>query len=321
MKESRIVIDTDPGVDDAIAILMALACPKFEIVGLTTVGGNVPLARGTRNALALLEYAGREDIPVAAGAARPYRGRFRHSYRFHTPTGIGRRLPDPKTRPVDIGAVEFLAGALDHAPGGLTIIALGPLTNLALLLDQYPESLERLNSLVVMGGAVDVPGNTTASAEFNIHSDANAANLVLSRVSPITLIELGACRQAAITREDAGTLQSNDRLGRLALQILANWFGRDEGRQRFEFYDPLTVAAAINPEVITVRKTGLRVELEDPELFGATLPHDGNPEVAVSGEVDSARFFGLLEELLGLRKRDPDQAGPGPPRICRKSGS
>lgn len=305
MKESRIVIDTDPGVDDAIAILMALACPAFETVGLTTVGGNVPLARGTRNALALLEYAGREDIPVAAGAARPYRGRFRHSYRFHTPTGIGRRLPDPKTRPVDIGAVEFLAGALDHAPCGLTIIALGPLTNLALLLERYPESLKRLNSLVVMGGAVDVPGNTTASAEFNIHSDANAANLVLSRVSPITLVELGACRQAAITREDAETLRSNDRLGRLALQILANWFGRDQGRQRFEFYDPLTVAAAINPEVMTVRKTGLRVELEDPGLFGATLPHDGNPEVTVSGQVDTARFFGLLEELLALRKRNP----------------
>ena len=305
MQESRIVIDTDPGVDDAIAILMALACPSFEIVGLTTVGGNVPLARGTRNALALLEYAGREDIPVAAGAARPYRGRFRYSYRFHTPTGIGRRLPDPKTRPVDTGAVEFLAGALDHAPGGLTIIALGPLTNLALLLEQYPESLERLNSLVVMGGAVDVPGNTTSSAEFNIHSDAYAANLVLSHVSPITLVELGACRQAAINREDAGTLQSSGRLGRLAAQILANWFARDEGRRRFEFYDPLTVAAAIDPEVMTIRKTGLRVELEGPESFGATLPYDGNPEVTVSREVDTVRFFGLLEELLGLRRGSP----------------
>ena len=301
MQKSRIIIDTDPGVDDAIAILMALACPSFEIVGLTTVGGNVPLARGTRNALALLEYAGREDIPVAAGSARPYRGRFRYSYRFHTPTGIGRRLPDPKTRPVDIGAVEFLAGALDHAPGGLTIIALGPLTNLALLLERRPESLERLNSLVVMGGAVDVPGNATASAEFNIHSDAYAANLVLSRVSSITLVELGACRQAAITREDAGTLRSNDRLGRLALQILANWFARDEGRRRFEFYDPLTVAAAIDPEVMTVRKTGLRVELEASELFGATLAHEGNPEVAVSSEVDTARFFGLLARFLELR--------------------
>ena len=306
MKESRIVIDTDPGVDDAIAILMALACPTFEIVGLTAVGGNVPLARGTRNALALLEYAGREDIPVAAGAARPYRGRFRHSYRFHTPTGIGRRLPDPKTRPVDIDAVEFLAGALDHAPGGLTIIALGPLTNLALLLEQHPESLERLNSLVVMGGAVDAPGNTTARAEFNIHSDAYAANLVLSRVSPITLVELGACRQAAITREDAGTLRSNDRLGRLALQILANWFRRDEGRQRFEFYDPLTVAAAIDPQITTTHLTGLRVELETPELFGATLPHGENPEVAVSRQVDTARFFGLLGKLLGLRKQNSD---------------
>ena len=305
MQESRIVIDTDPGVDDAIAILMALACPTFEIAGLTTVGGNVSLARGTRNALALLEYAGREDIPVAAGAARPCRGRFRHSYRFHTPTGIGRRLPKPKTQPVEAGAVEFLAGALDHAPGGLTIIALGPLTNLALLLEQYPESLERLKSLVVMGGAVDVPGNTTASAEFNIHSDAYAANLVLSRVSPITLVELGACRQAAITREDAGILQSSGRLGRLAFQILANWFARDGGRQRFEFYDPLTVAAAIDPEVMTTRRMGLRVGLEDAELFGATLADDGNPEVAVSCEVDTVRFFGLLEELLGLRRGNP----------------
>ena len=304
MQEHRVVIDTDPGVDDAIAILMALACPSFEIVGLTTVGGNVPLARGTRNGLALLEYAGREDIPVAAGAARPYRGSFRYSYRFHTPNGIGRRLPNPKTRPVEIGAVEFLAGALDHAPSGLTVIALGPLTNLALLLDRYPESLERLNSLVVMGGAVEVPGNTTANAEFNIHSDAYAANLVLSRMSPTTLVELGACRQAAITREDIGNLRSSGRLGRLAAQILANWFARDEGRQRFEFYDPLTVAAAIDPAVITVRKTGLRVELEDPELFGATLPDYGNPEAAVSHQVDTERFFGLLAETLGLRVQD-----------------
>ena len=298
---SRIIIDTDPGVDDAIAVLMALACPDIDLVGLTTVGGNVPLASGTRNALALLEYAGRVDVPVTPGAARPYRGEYRYSYNFHSKNGLGLRLPNPETRPLVGEAADFLAGSLSADPDGTTIIALGPLTNVAMLLERYPASLNRLNSLVVMGGAVDVPGNVTNAAEFNIWSDPYAANLVLSRVSPITLVDLGACRQTFISRENAGGIKTTHRLGKLASQILANWFARDSTRQRFEFYDPLTLAAALVPDVMTTRQAGLRVEWQDEELLGATLPENGNPPVAVSQQVDTERFFALLKDLLDLR--------------------
>ena len=301
MEKTRVIIDTDPGVDDAIAILMALACPSIDLEGLTAVGGNVPLARGTRNALALLEYAGRGDVPVAAGAARPYRGRYRYSYGFHSRNGLGRRLPNPVTLPVTAGASDFLAESLMASPNGLTIIALGPLTNLATLLERHPGSLEKLESLVIMGGAVDVPGNVTGNAEFNIWSDPYAADLVVSGVPRITLVDLGACRQVSINREDAGRVKTTHRLGRLASQILTNWFARDPSRERFEFYDPLTVAAALDPQVMTTRKMGLRVEWEDEELLGATLPEGNNPPVSVSEQVDSGRFFHLLEELLGLQ--------------------
>ena len=146
-----IIIDTDPGMDDAITILMALAWPGLELAGITTVGGNVPVSRGTRNALALLEYAGRQGVPVARGAARPCRGRFGYSYQFHGRSGIARRLPEPKTRPVHVSATEFLATKLQESPGQITLVALGPLTNLANLLDLHPAALGLAASLVVRG--------------------------------------------------------------------------------------------------------------------------------------------------------------------------
>ena len=133
-----LVIDTDPGVDDAVAILMALAAPGVDLLGLTAVGGNVPLARATRNALALLQAAGRSDVPVAKGAAKPLRGRFRPSVAFHGPGGLSVRLPNPAARPVADHAVEFMAGQLAARPGEITIVALGPLTNLARMLRRHP---------------------------------------------------------------------------------------------------------------------------------------------------------------------------------------
>ena len=264
----------------------------------------MPLARGTRNALALLEYAGRTEIPVSRGAARPRRGRFRYSYGFHSRNGLGRRLPNPTTQPAAMGAVEFLAQSLDDSPGGLTIIALGPLTNIALLLERRPASLERLKSLVIMGGAVGVPGNVTGAAEFNIHSDPYAANAVLSQVSPR---HSGGTGRLPPGVDDAG----GRRPGWPPPTVWAGWRPRfsptgspaTPTAGRFEFYDPLTVAAVMAPEVMTVRRMGLRVELEDEALVGATLPEEGNPPASVSGQVDGGRFFRLLEETLDFRMK------------------
>jgi purine nucleosidase len=200
---ARLIIDTDPGVDDAIAILMALACPDVEVLGLTTVGGNVALSRATRNSLALLEYAGRTEVPVLRGAARPLRGRFYYSHHFHQASGLTRRLPRPRSTASPETAVDFLADQLRRYPGRVTLAALGPLTNLARLLRRDPVALCQAASLVVMGGAVNVPGNVTPHAEFNFSSDPLAAREVLACGVPLTLVDLGACRRVFITREGA----------------------------------------------------------------------------------------------------------------------
>ena len=282
---------------------MALACPSVDLLGLTTVGGNVTLARGTRNALALLEYAGRPEIPVARGAARPIRGRYPYAYRFHGPGGLSRRLPEPRGRPVETGAADFLAAELKSCPGQITLVALGPLTNLAHLLRQHPGALEQAASLVVMGGAVNVAGNVTSNAEFNFYSDPMAAHLVLSSGVPLTLVDLGAARQVTVTRDELGRWRTPSRLGRLAVQLLGNWFRRDPLRERFEFYDPLALAVALDPRLATCKQSTLTVEIADPARSGETRVIAANGPVAVAGQVDGPSFFEFLGELFDLSYR------------------
>jgi len=296
----RLIIDTDPGVDDAVAILMALASPDVEIVGLTTVGGNVSLARSTRNALALLQAAGRRDVPVAKGATRPLRGRYTHSHQFHGPGGLSSRLPEPTAEPVAEGAVQFLHDQLTRQPGETVLVALGPLTNLANLLRERPIALEQAKNIVVMGGAVNTHGNVTPRAEFNFYNDPVAAEIVLSSQLPITLVDLAACRQVGINREQALGLRSDHPLGRLVLDLLQGWFQRDPSRQRFEFYDPLALAIALEPAIATVVKVDLDVGLEENESRGETSETGGPGEITLPKEVNVRRFFGLLESLLEL---------------------
>jgi len=197
-KTIPVIVDTDPGVDDAVAILMLLADPMCEFVGITTTAGNVPLSRSTRNTLALLEYAGRLDIPVCRGAARPIRGRYAYARHVHSAAGLTRRLPDPSTRPSETGAIPFLERTLMDADSPVTIIALGPLTNLARLWRRNPSALRSADRIVVMGGAVNSEGNATAHAEFNFYSDPTAARIIFESGLPLTLIDLAACRQVSI---------------------------------------------------------------------------------------------------------------------------
>ena len=296
----KVIIDTDPGVDDAIAILMALAWPGVEVLGLTTVGGNVPLARATRNSLALLEYAGRTDIPVASGSARPISSSFGYAYAVHGVSGLTRRLPRPKTTPVDMNAVDFLAARLRGLPGQITLIALGPLTNLAWLTLRHPGVLEQTAHLVVMGGAVNTPGNVTPYAEFNFYSDPEAAGMVLSSGVPVTLVDLAVCRRVGIDRQGAEGLATRTRLGRLAAQLLANWFRRDPQRDQFEFYDPLALAVALEPSLASTYQAAIRVEVTDPDRRGESLVTGLGGPVEVAQQVDKQRFFDLMEQTLGF---------------------
>ena len=296
----KMIIDTDPGVDDAVAILMALAAPEVEVLALTTVGGNVPLARTTRNALALLQAVGRSDIPVARGASKPMRGWYTYAPQFHGPGGLSLRLPEPVVGTVAEGAVELLHDQLTRQPGEVVLVALGPLTNVARLLWERPTALEQARNIVVMGGALNAPGNVTPKAEFNIYSDPAAAEIVFSSGLPVTVVDLAACRQAGINREQALGLRSEHSIGRLAVDMLQEWFNKDSSRERFEFYDPLAMAIALEPAIATVTKVDLDVGLEENESWGETSETGGPGEITLAQDVDTARFFGLLEGLLEL---------------------
>ena len=299
--QRKVIIDTDPGVDDAIAILMALAWPRLEVLALTTVGGNVPLARTTRNALALLEYAGRTDVPVARGSARSTGWSFGYAYSVHGASGLTRRLPRPKTKPIDVRAVDFLAMQLRDLPGQITIIALGPLTNLAWLMLRHPGALEQIARLVVMGGAVNTPGNVTPHAEFNFYSDPDAADVVLSSGVPLTLVDLAVCRRVGISRQGAERLKTNSHLGRLAMQLLTNWFRRQPHRERLDFYDPLAMAVALDPDLVSTYQATIKVEAADPVRRGESLVTGLGGPVAVAQQVDREGFFKLMQDTLGIR--------------------
>ena len=258
-----VIIDTDPGVDDAIALLMALSCPELQVLGLTTTAGNVPLAPATTNALALLEHLGRTDIPVYRGAARPVRGRYAYSRHVHTASGLTHRLPKPTTSPSETGAVPYIARTLTSDPGAVSIIALGPLTNLARVLRRYKSALQSARRIIVMGGAVETPGNATPYAEFNFYSDPTAARLVIESGIPMTLIDLAPCRRVFVSRAEAEQLDSPNPAGKLAAQLLNGWFRRDADRERFNLYDPLTLIAAVAPSALNLRPVTLAVDDSD----------------------------------------------------------
>ncbi len=294
----KIIIDTDPGVDDAMAILMALAAAPEAVAGLTVVGGNVPHARGLRNALALLDYVGRPDVGVHRGSSRPLTGRFVHAQHFHGSSGLTRRLPRPTTQPAADSAVSFLASQVWQHPGEVTLVAIGPLTNLARLERQHPGSLAQLASLVIMGGAVDTPGNITPHAEFNFYCDPLAAQEVLNSGVPMTLVDLAACRQVTLNRETALGLRSSSRMGRLAVELAQGWFKANDQRESMLFYDQIAMAAVFCPEVVTTRPVTLAIQTTGEEAGASrTVADDGL--VALAERVDVERLMRLMAEWLG----------------------
>ena len=308
-REAQIVIDTDPGVDDAIAILMALASSCMDVLGLTVVGGNVSLARGTRNALALLQAVGRDDVPVFRGRARPLRGRFGYSHAFHGNSGLSRRLPNPRHQPSPEGASEFLARKLEQNPGQVSLVALGPLSNLATLPETGSSSgdspLAGARSITIMGGAVNTRGNVTPNSEFNFHSDPAAAARVVESGIPLTLVDLAACRQVALSREQVSRLRAGGFYGRLALEILNGWFRRDAGRASFEFYDPMALALAMEPGLATTRRLSIEVECDDSERWGESRVLGELGNVSVAQQIDRKGFFAFLAETLDWQGLDP----------------
>lgn len=291
----RVVIDSDPGTDDALALLMALNCPDLLIEGITTVGGNATLAQTTRNALRLVEYvAGGRDIPIAVGADRPARGSFSYAYHVHGTDGLGVDLPSTARKPHRADAVEFIRDRAHAARRQVTVIALGPLTNVAATLDGRPDVADAISEIVVMGGAVEVPGNITPHAEFNIYEDPWSANAVFASGVPVTLIGLDVTHKTSMHRNGGPRwFESTSKSARLGNRILANSFRARADVQDFYLHDPLAVAAASDPELLTYRRAQVEV-VTDGEERGRTIARygDGSVQVALGGD------FGRAVEIV-----------------------
>ena len=295
-----LLIDTDPGTDDAIALLMALGgASPLDVGGITTVGGNVRLADATRNALAVLQYLGRDDIPVARGASRPLSRSYPYAYGFHGPRGLTVRLPKPTTTPLDDRAVDFIQRTLKERSTPTTLLALGPLTNVARLLRLHPDTFRQVSHLVIMGGAVGVSGNVTPHAEFNFYSDPKAAKAVLASGMETTLVDLRVCRQAAISRQGAARLLAGRPAAQLAGRILSGWFQRNPDRDAYELCDPVAMAAVLDPGILGTRLGRVDVQTCDRDRLGESTFMESQGTVRVSTALDTERFFELFYRILG----------------------
>ena len=294
----KVVIDTDPGADDAIALIMALNCPDLDVQGLTTVGGNARLAHTTRNALSLLERLGRPEIPVFRGAARPLAGSFSYGYYYHGPGGLSIRLPLPRREPYPMRASDSIISLARSFPGELTVIALGPLTNLAIAIAREPRLQEWIREIVVMGGAMEVPGNVSSYAEFNVSNDPTAAAFVFASGVPVTLVGLDVCDQVGVCRNDREWASGPSTGERLAAEVLAGWFALHSDLDHFNLCDPLAIVAAVKPDLLSYRDATVTVETEDGERKGKTSATYDRGPVRVATDVRAEEAVKLIGSLL-----------------------
>jgi inosine-uridine nucleoside N-ribohydrolase len=308
----RVIIDTDPGIDDTMAIMLALASPELRVEGLTIVRGNVGVEQCARNALTILEIAGHADIPVAVGAdkplVRPYHG---HGSTVHGQDGLGETgLSGTRSVP-DRRAVDFLISRISASPGEITIIALGPLTNLALAVSIEPHLPRRVREVIVMGGAVATRGNATPVAEANINNDPEAARIVFHAGWPVTLVGLDVTHKVTMTPADLQHLAAaHTPVTDLITRITPFYLGaykRMVGIDGFYVHDPTAVAAAIRPALFETREVYVDVVTDSERTLGQTIADFRNqwktaPNVRVCLNVDAKGILDLyVERVAGYR--------------------
>lgn len=303
----HIVLDCDPGHDDAIAILMALAAPDVVVDGISVVAGNQTLDKTVRNALTVLTVAGRTDVPVYAGMAQPITRELVTAAHVHGESGLdGPELPEPGAEPAAGHAVDWLAAHLDGATDPVDVVATGPLTNLGMVLRRAPHLAGRIRRLVLMGGAV-AEGNVTPSAEFNIYVDPEAARIVFEAGMPITMVGLDVTHRAMLYRADIERVRALG--GAVAetaaglLDYVSRFHHRAYGVDGTAVHDACAVGAVLRDDLLSTRC--LRVDVETRgeltdgrtvvDLWGVT-GREPNAEVAL--DIDREAFVALLEELL-----------------------
>lgn len=302
-----LIIDCDPGVDDAIALLLAFLSPQLQVLGVTTVAGNVPLETTQGNARRVRDLAGRLDVPVFAGCPRPLVRSPVFAERVHGTDGLGGvPLPPPQGTLAPGHAVTFLLQTLLQAREPVTLAMLGPLTNLAVALIQEPRIAKRIREVVIMGGAIGA-GNVTSSAEFNIYADPHAAHVVLTSGIPLTLVPLDMTHTAIATasrREAIANLETP--IAQVVAQMLANYSLEEQeasGLPGPPLHDPCVIAYLLAPQLFRSQPFYVAVELASPLTLGRTIVDlhkegDNAPNVDLLRSVDVDGFFALLTQRL-----------------------
>lgn len=304
----KIILDCDPGHDDAVAILLALGNDNIDVLGITTIGGNQTLHKVTYNALAVLEQAHAYDVPVAAGCASPLIRELETAPGVHGDTGLdGVDLPKPSHDVIDKHAVDFIIDTImSNEPNTITLVPTGPLTNIAMAVRKEPRIVERVKEVVLMGGGIHV-GNWSAVAEFNIKVDPEAAHVVFNAAWPVTMIGLNLTHQALCTPERQKDIES---IGTPTAQFVSHLmdffrkaYAANQGFVDPPVHDPCAVAYLLDPKVITTHKAPIDIETKGDLTLGMTVadlrapaPDDCHTQFGEHLDVD--RFWQLIHEAI-----------------------
>ncbi len=309
MSARKIIIDTDPGQDDAVAILLALASPELDVLGITAVAGNVPLPLTQKNALIVCELAGRTDIAVYAGCDAPMGRKLVTAEHVHGKTGLdGPQLPTPQMALHDGHAVDFIIETLRREdPGTVTLCPLGPLTNIATAFDKAPDIVDRVQEIVLMGGAYFQVGNITPAAEFNIYVDPEAADIVFKSGVPLVVMPLDVTHKALTT---APRVEAFRAMGTEPGRMVAEWtdfferFDKEKyGSAGAPLHDPCVIAYLLEPDLFTGRHVNVVIETGSELTLGMTVADwwrvtDRAPNAMFMGDLDADGFFALLTERI-----------------------
>lgn len=310
MAARRVIIDCDPGQDDAINLLLGLASPdELDVLGITTVAGNVPLALTQRNARLMCDLAGRDDVPVFAGSAQPLERNLITAENVHGSTGIdGIEITEPHTPLQEQHAVDFIIETLKVAePESITLVPTGPLTNIAAAFKRAPCILPAVREIVLMGGAMREGGNTTPSAEFNVYVDPHAAQLVFRCGRPIVAMGLDVTHQVLANRQRVARIRAIGNRPAVATAGMLEYFSRHDsskyGADGAPLHDPCTLAWLLQPELFALRQCNIEIEVDS----ALTLGHTAVDFWGVTGkaanaawayQVDADGFYDLLCQRL-----------------------
>jgi len=308
-----VILDVDPGIDDALAILLAVRSPELDVRAITVVFGNVELELGASNTLKILELAGRSDIPVARGEAGPLVGEPLTAKNVHGDNGIGNvRLPEPRAKFYEGGALQLLAETLASSSEPVTLLPVGPLTNIALFLKTHPELRPKIREIVSMGGSAAAPGTVMPTVSFNILNDPEAAAIVYRSGVPVTMVGLDVTSKTVLTPERITSLSgSSDPVARF-VEAVVGFHRNVRGASGVVVHDPLAVGAVIDPSFVAIELLPVDVELRGDLTRGqmvvdrraeATWRTEAARSTRVALDVDAERFLSFLLERLSSTRR------------------